>query len=365
TPQRRAEQPPPPPELPAIEADVREVLLKLMSKPNIGSKRAIYERYDWGVGGRTVGPPGFYDAAVIWLRDGTMRGFAAAVHGNPRYTKLDPYNGAALGLSEAYRRVAAVGAEPVAALDNVNSGNPEKPWQHGYTVQMIKGLAWAASELGIPVVGGNVSLYNEDSRGNMVDPVTTVLVLGRVHDVAKALPNALRCGGMIVVAGETRPDLGGSEAAELLLGRPAGRPPKPRLAEERRLAKLAAVASSKGLACSAHSVGLGGLLVAVAKMAVRGGLGASVDIAKACGECTFFEASFSETPARIVFEVPPDRLSEFAEAAKAHGVPVALLGRATGSGKLAVSFHGTRFSVSLDELAEAYDSALRRLEGVA
>ncbi|MET1129169.1 MAG: AIR synthase related protein, partial [Thermoproteota archaeon] len=70
----------------------------------------------------------------IWLRDGTMRGFAAAVHGNPRYTKLDPYHGAALSLSEAYRRVAAVGAEPIAALDNVNSGNPEKPWQHGYTV---------------------------------------------------------------------------------------------------------------------------------------------------------------------------------------------------------------------------------------
>ncbi|WP_460123481.1 phosphoribosylformylglycinamidine synthase subunit PurL [Stetteria hydrogenophila] len=364
-PERGAQAPPPPPELPPLEGDVREILLNLLARPNVGSKRFVYEKYDWGVGGRTVGQPGYYDAAVAWLRDGTVRGFAAAVAGNPRYTRLDPFRGAALSLLEAYRRVAAVGAEPLAALDNVNSGNPEKPEQHGYTARIIEGLAWAASGVGVPFIGGNVSLYNEDSRGNMIDPVASVLVVGRIRDVSKALPNALHCGGLIVAAGETRPELGGSEAAEAILGRPAGEPPEPRPEDERRLARLAAEAASRGLACSAHSVGLGGLLVAVAKMAVRGGVGVEVDLSRACSGCSPLEAAFSETPARMVFEVPPGRLDEFLEAARSHGVPAAVIGRATGGEVLEVRFAGSGFTVGLEEAGEAYESALRALEGVA
>lgn len=362
-PSRGYEEPPPPPRLPRLEADVGKTLLALLSKPNIGSKSVIYEKYDWGVGGRTVGAPGLYDAAVIWLRDGTLRGFAASVYGNPRFTRLDPKRGAALSLSTAYRRVAAVGAEPLAVFDAVNSGNPEKPWQHGYTVSMIRGIAWAASELGLPVVGGNVSLYNEDSRGNMVDPVVSVLVIGRISDVSKAVPNFFRCGGLVVLAGETRPELGASEAAELLLGYPAGRPPEPRLRDERKVARLAVKVSRDGLACAAHSVGRGGLLVAVAKMAVKGGVGVSVDLTGVCEGCNFFEAAFSETPARVVFEVKPGKLEEFVEAARRLGVPVRVLGRVTGDGLFSARFGDAGLSLNLSELAEAYATSLNALRG--
>ncbi|MET1102393.1 MAG: phosphoribosylformylglycinamidine synthase subunit PurL [Pyrodictiaceae archaeon] len=350
---------PAPPDTPRIEADIAKTLLGLLRAPRVGSKAWIYESYDWGVGGRTVGVPGAYDAAVIWLRDGTMRGLAAAVYGNPRYTRLEPFRGAALSLGEAYRRVSAVGAEPLAALDNINSGNPEKPWQHSYTEAMIKGLAWMAKRLGIPFIGGNVSLYNEDSEGKMIDPVASVLVVGRVEDVSKSLPNTLRHCGPIVLVGETLPELGGSEAAELVLGKPVGRPPAPRPELEKRVARLARILASKGLACSAHSVGLGGVAVAAAKMAIRGRKGLRLDLRSVCSNCTAFEAAFSETPARILFEIRHDKLDEALSYAKKLGVEARVVGEPLDREELVLETGSDKITIRIDELFKAFTETER------
>ena len=363
TPRRETSSLPPPPPLPRLEADIVETLLKMLRSPRIGSKTWIYENYDWGVGGRTVGVPGAYDAAVMWLRDGTLRGFAAAVYGNPRYTRLDPFRGAALSLAEAYRRVASVGAEPLAVLDNVNSGNPEKPWQHAYTAAMIEGLAWMAQSLGLPVIGGNVSLYNEDSEGNMIDPVTSVLVVGRVDDVSKALPNSLQGCGPVLLVGVTEPELGGSEAAEIILGKPAGRPPKLRPSMEKRVALLAKLLAQEQLACSAHSVGVGGVLVALVKMAIRGRRGLEVSLQTVCEKCTAFEAAFSETAARILFEVRSDDLGLVHKYAAELDVPVRTVARPIKQEKLVIKTSDYMHQISLGTLVEAYTWTEKNLIG--
>ncbi len=360
---RRASPPPPPQPLPKINAGIKETLESIIATPRAGSKAWIYESYDWGVGGRTVGAPGFYDAAVIWLRDGSRRGFAAALAGNPRYTRLDPFRGAALSLAEAYRKVAAAGAEPMAVLDNVNSGNPEKPEQHGYTAAMLEGLAWMARGLGVPVVGGNVSLYNEDKDGRMVDPVTTVMVIGRIDDVSRALPSVFLGCGLLLVAGETRPNLGGSEAAEQVLGYPAGRPPEPKPGAEKRVARLVRSLASRGLLCSAKSIGLGGLLTAAAKAALLGGHGASIDLRRVCPRCSGFEAAFSETPARVLLEATPDALDKVMSHARRLGVHVEKIGYTFGKQVLEISDEGSSITIDLENLRVLYDTASDRMRG--
>ena len=351
--------PPPPPPLPVLDGDPAEVLPRLLSSPSIAWKDPVFEAYDWGVGGRAVAAPGYLDAAVAWLRDGTRRGFAAAVRGNPRYTRLDPFRGAALSLEEAYRRLAAVGAEPLAFLDNINSGNPEKPEQHGYTVEMLRGLAWAARELGIPVIGGNVSLYNEDSEGRMIDPVATVLVVGRVRDVSKVPTIAYRGEGPLVLLGAaTRPELGGSEAAWLLTGRAAGEPPEPRLREEKALAELMARAVERGAVVAAKSVGPGGVAAAAAKMAARGCSGLRLSLGRVCAGCTAFEAAFSETQARILVEARGEDLPWLISEAERLGLEARVVGEPRGGGGLELVYGGRRRVIGGEELVEALTRGL-------
>ena len=361
-PRRAWVPPPPPPALPPLPAvEPGEALLRVLSSPRVASKAPVYEAYDWGVKGRTVMAPGFLDAAVVWVRD--RRGLAAAVAGNPRYTRLSPRRGAALSLSEAYRRVAAVGGEPLAWLDNVNSGNPEKPEQHGYTVEIFEGLAWAAEELGVPVIGGNVSLYNEDAGGRMVDPVATVLVVGRVQDVSRVPPSALSGeGALLLVGAETGPELGGSELVEVLAGGAYGEPPRPRFEAERALASFMREAVGRGLIEASKSVGLGGVAAAAAKMAVRGGVGLTLRLDRVCPACSPLEAAFSETPARVLVEVPRGRLAEAVELAARRGLWASVVGEPGGDQLRLV--HGSReWRVSLDDALEAYESGLKPIAG--
>ncbi len=359
--------PPPPPPLPQglfDDVDLGELLLRVLSSPRVAWKSPVYEAYDWGVGGRAVAAPGYTEAAVLWLRDGSRRGVAAAVAGNPRYTRLSPRRGAALALLEAYRRVAAVGGEPLAWLDNVNSGSPEEPGQHGYTVEMVEGLAWAAGELGIPVIGGNVSLYNVDSEGRMVDPVATVMVVGRVWDVSRVPQTPLTGRGVLVLAGaETRAELGGSEAAELLAGRPLGEPPRPLPTVERRLAAFAGEAVRRGLVLASKSVGLGGVAAAAAKMAARGGVGLELRLDRVCGGCSPVEAAFSETPARLLLEAPRERLPELVGLAERHGVEARVVGEPLGERVLRLSAVGGVWEIPLAEARRALERGLEPIRG--
>ncbi len=355
---REVAKPSPKPEKSLPEnVDLREAILKVLSSPRVSCKDVVYEQYDWGVGGRTVLPPGYGDSAVIWLRDGTKRGFSAAVRGNPRYTKLDPFTGAALSMAEAYRRVAVVGAVPLAALDNINSGNPEKPEQHYYTVKMIEGLAYASEMLEVPIIGGNVSLYNEDERGSMIDPVTSVLVLGRVDDVSKALSTVPVGDSPLVLIGETRPELGGSELQEVLLGEASGRPPEFRPLEEKKIAKFAIEVCRRDLAYASHSISLGGIAVAVSKLAYKGRVGVTLDISKVC-RCSPLQALFSESQARVLYEVKPDRINEFLALANEYGIKASIVGYTTKNEDTIRFLYNDKevVSVDLEEISEALNS---------
>jgi phosphoribosylformylglycinamidine synthase len=255
-----------------IRPDVDE-LLALLRSPNVASRRPVFRRYDHLVGSRTVRRPGL-DAAVLRLRP-SMRGFAVSLDGQGRLAALDPRAGGALAVLEAARNVACAGGEPIAITNCLNFGNPEKPAVAWELTEAIEGMSRACEALGIPVVSGNVSLYNE-TDGRAIHPTPVVGCVGLVEDV-RTIPGAWRDGDAVLVAGSPELRLDGSEYQALFLGGPAGRPALPDLRAETALVR--ALWSSAALLTSAHDAAEGGLAVALAEAALFAGMGADVELA--------------------------------------------------------------------------------------
>ena len=249
-----------------------DALLKLLAHPNGRSRRSIYEQYDHEVGTNTVVAPGA-DAAVMRIK-GTSRGFALTTDGRGRHCYLDPRGGGAATVAEAYRNLSCVGAEPVAITNCLNFGNPEKPEGYYQLAECIEGMAEACEALGTPVVSGNVSLFNETERG-AVYPTPVVGMVGVVDDVRRtATPGFKREGDMVVMIGSGSPvHLTGSDYLEVFHGRVAGKPPEPDLGSEKKIADLVREMVRSGLVDTAHDISGGGEIVAVAEMALAGGLG--------------------------------------------------------------------------------------------
>ncbi|MEZ0247983.1 MAG: phosphoribosylformylglycinamidine synthase subunit PurL, partial [Thermoproteus sp.] len=287
-------EPPPLPELP--EPPLEKAIELVLSSPNIAKKEAIYQRFDFDVGVRTAVKPGEGDAAVIKLYELGNLGLAVKGDANPRYTYLSPKLGAANALVKAYRNVATVGATPLAAVDSINVGSPARAyWQFR---EAVEGLAEAAGELGVPIVGGKVSLYNE-YNGEPIKPVVTVVVLGRIDDVSRAKRAVWSDGDKIFLWGSTRAEIGGSEYLYRVFGLTAGVPPSIDYAREREIARL--MPQLVGHITGATDVGVGGLATALAKMAVNSGVGAVVDVCKAPGGATRIDyLLFSESNGRVV-----------------------------------------------------------------
>ncbi len=347
------------------EIPVRDALRIVLSSPNVASKRWIYEQFDSEVGLRTVVKPGRGDAAVLRLDAGDSRGIAVKGDANPRYTSIDPFRGAANTVAECYRNLVAVGSSPAAFVDEPNAGNPEDPEQFWYFEMMVKGIAWMADELGVPVVGGKVSLYNVDQRGRQVKPTATVVGVGIVEDVGRvATANFKSEGSAVLVVGTTLPELGGTEYLARAFGLECGEIPIPRPGEELRSASYVGRVIREGLALSVHDVSLGGLAAAVAEMAMLGGLGVEVDVeAVPCRGCSRIdEVLFSETQARYVVEVPRERVEEALRIARQLGAAVTVIGRTVGGRRLSI-MSGGKIVVeeSLENLLELYESALPRL----
>jgi len=348
-------------EVPALPMpDLREALLRVLSSPNVASKEPVYSLYDFDVGVRTVLKPGEGDAAVLRVWE-AGEGFGIAVKGdsNPRYAWLDPFLGAANSLVKAFRNVAVVGAEPVAAVDSINVGSPEKPDRYWQFVNAVKGLAWAAEGLGIPIVGGKVSFYNEDeSSGRAVKPTVAVVVLGVVRDVSRVLRMGLVDGGEVVVVGVTRPELGGSEYLASVHGLVRGVPPSVDFGVERRVAGFMVELAGRGLALAAHDVGVGGLGAALAKMAVAGGVGFDVDVCSVprAGDMRVDELLFSESNGRVVVVARDGRA--VVELAAGFGLEARVVGVAGGDRLVYRCGGDVVTSVSLGEASEAYNSAL-------
>ncbi len=355
------------PKNPAAAEDVRvlqpidpgEALLKLLATPTIASKRWIYRQYDSTVRTNTMVGPGS-DAGVIRVK-GTRKALAMATDCNGRYCWLDPYAGAQLAVAEACRNVAAAGAVPIGATNCLNFGNPEKPEVMGQLVAAIRGMGDACRALGVPITGGNVSLYNE-TDGRAIYPTPTLGVVGLLEDASRALTSWFkRAGDAVYLLGVTGDDLGGSEYLKAIHGRVAGRPPLLDLAAERRLHVFMADAAAAGLLVSAHDPSDGGLAVALAECCfVREdvGLGAVLEIPAGLRPDI---ALFSESPSRMVVTAR-DGVGVEALAAR-HGIPSVRLG-IVGGHRLALRQSGSVLvDLAVARLSEAWTRLERMLGG--
>jgi phosphoribosylformylglycinamidine synthase subunit PurL len=312
-------------------------LRTLLACPDLSSKRWIWEQYDHLVGGDTVQRPGG-DAAVVRVR-GTKKALAIVTDCTPRYCFADPEAGGAQAVAETWRNLTAVGALPIAITDNMNFGNPERPEIMGQFVGCIAGIRAACLALDYPVVSGNVSLYNE-TNGTGVLPTPAIGGVGLLADASKSIGLAFRAAGeTIVLVGETAGHLGASLYLREISGREDGPPPPVDLAAERRNGDFVRGEIAAGRIGACHDVSGGGLFVAIAEMAIAGGIGA--DLAFERDDCAYL---FGEDQARYVLTTSaPDVL--LAAAAQA-GVPARRLGT-TGGAALTVS---PADAISVEEL---------------
>lgn len=331
---------------PSTGDELRATLLQMVASPNLCDKSWITDQYDRYVQGNTVlAQPA--DSGMVRVDEETHLGVSISTDCNGRFAKLDPYAGAQLALAEAYRNVATGGAQPLAVSDCLNFGSPEDTdvmWQFA---EACRGLKDACLELGIPVTGGNVSLYNQTGETAIL-PTPVVAVLGVIEDVRRRTPSAFQAADeTIVLLGSTHEELSGSEWAHVVHGHLGGRPPAVNLANEHNLAL--ALRDLVGVATSAHDLSDGGLAQGLAEAAMVSRIGARVAL-----EGDAFVGLFSESAARAVVTVPADRVEELLAIAARHGVPAAEIGT-TGGDVLAVE---GQFEVGLDELRTAWTSTL-------
>ncbi|MET7639117.1 phosphoribosylformylglycinamidine synthase subunit PurL [Streptomyces sp. NPDC005438] len=335
--------------------ELRAQLLRLVSSPNQADKSWITDQYDRYVLGNTVlAQP--EDGGVIRLDEETNLGVALATDGNGRYAKLDPYEGARLALAEAYRNVAATGAEPLAVTDCLNFGSPEDPAAMWQFAEACRGLADGCRELGTPVTGGNVSLYNQTGEV-AIHPTPVVGVLGVLDDVTRRTPMGFSTPGQLLyLLGETREELGGSAWSQVVHGHLGGVPPRADLERERLLAGILVAASRDGMIDAAHDLSDGGLAQALVESCLRGGNGARLVVPEGQDPFVFL---FSESQGRAVVAVPRSEEVRFTEMCAARGLPAARVGVVDGD---ALEVQG-QFEVPLSELGEAHRRTLPELFG--
>ncbi len=299
-------------------------LLALIGCADLASRAWIWNQYDGTVGGQTLRRPGQADAAIVRI-EGSRRALALTTDCTPRYCFADPETGGAQAVVESWRNITATGATPLAVTDNLNFGNPEKPAIMGQIVAAIRGMGEACRALDYPIVSGNVSLYNE-TEGTAILPTPAIGGLGVIEDGAAATGIALAPGLDLVLIGETRGELGASLFLREILRREDGAPPSLDLAAEKRNGDFVRRQIHAGAIAACHDVSDGGLLVALAEMAIAGNTGiALAAIPAGIAPHAFW---FGEDQARYV-AATSDGAALLAAAAAA-GIPARALGRSGG-----------------------------------
>jgi phosphoribosylformylglycinamidine synthase len=340
---------------PTTAEELQAHWLAVVSSPDGADKTWVTEQYDRYVRGNTVlAQP--EDAGVLRIDEDSHRGIALSLDGNARYARLDPYAGAQLNLAEAYRNVAVSGARPLAVTNCLNFGSPEEPAVMWQFAEAVRGLADACRELGLPVTGGNVSLYNQ--TGDVpINPTPVIGVLGVHEDVRKRTPSGWHDDGeTVLLLGVTSPEFGGSAWASVVHGHLGGRPPALDLSAERALGDLLAALGSEGLISSAHDLSDGGLAQALTESALRHGVGARLSLA---GDA--FTALFSESTARVVVTTTdPGGVKTTAQWA---GVPVTELGTTGGDALVLDGVLDGVLHLPLAELHAAWAATLPALFG--
>jgi phosphoribosylformylglycinamidine synthase subunit PurL len=343
------------PKLPLVRAaDVApplataDALLRLIGAPDLCSKRWVWEQYDHVILGNTVQRPGG-DAAVVRVGEGP-KALALTCDVTPRYCEADPFEGGKQAVAEAWRNLTAVGARPLAVTDNLNFGNPERPEIMGQLVGAIRGIAEACRALEFPVVSGNVSLYNE-TNGRAILPTPTIGGVGLIDDFTKSATLAFKAADeAIVLIGETTGWLGQSLYLREICEREEGAPPPVDLAAERRNGDLVRALIGEGIASAVHDVSDGGVLIALAEMAMASGIGAELDRVPSPAHAFWF----GEDQGRYLVAVAAGAAEKVMARARAAGVTVRQLGLTGGD---ALTLEGER-PIPVARLRERFEGWL-------
>ena len=307
-------------------ASVADALERLIASPDLCSKRWVWEQYDHLIGGNTVQRPGG-DAAVVRIEDGP-KALALTTDVTPRYCEADPFEGGKQAVAEAWRNLTAVGATPIAVTDNLNFGNPEKPEIMGQFVACVKGIGAACEALDFPVVSGNVSLYNE-TNGKGILPTPAIGGVGLIEDLHKSMTLAFKAAGEpVLLVGKTTGWLGSSAFLNTVCEREDGAPPPVDLIAEKRNGDFVRGLIRDGIATAVHDVSDGGLLIAIAEMAMAGRVGTSLEAPPAGMDP--YAWWFGEDQARYVITVPSGQGAEVIHKAEMAGVPMVKIGKTGG-----------------------------------
>lgn len=319
------------PDLPPPK-NYNEVLLKLISSPTIGLKEKVYEQYDHMVRTNTELLPGKGDAAVLRIK-GTQKAIALTCDGNGRYCYLDPYIGGMIAVAEAARNIVCVGAKPLAITDCLNFGNPEKPEVMWQFQKVVEGMIYACKIFNTPVTGGNVSFYNE-SEEVAIYPTPVVGMLGIIEGYRVDGMGFKDEGDLIILLGETKEELGGSEYLKQIHGLVTGKPPTIDLLMEKNIQSTCLQAIGQGIIKSAHDCSEGGLAVALAECCIAGNIGAEITL-----HSPFIQPHyllFSESQSRIIVSLKKENLDNLENLASANTTTFSILGK-VGTGNLRIN----------------------------
>lgn len=362
--------------------ELNETARKLLTSPNVASKRWVYEQYDHTVQTNTVVAPGDADAAVLRIKPEMgifivsdsnelnllRKGIAVTADCNSLYCYLDPYLGAQIAVAEAARNLVCVGAEPAGVTDCLCFGNPDKPDRFWQFVKAVNGIADACSFFGLPVVSGNVSFYNESEEA-AIYPTPLIGMIGVLEDVSKHVTMSFKSeGDVIILLGRCGNELGGSEYLRFVHGIESGRPPQLNLELERSVQSAALEAIRSGFVRSAHDCSEGGLFVCLAECCISGGIGAHITLSGDCVADDYIRLDallFGETQSRIVLSVPHNSTNSIMEIAHKYNCPVAIIGT-VGGDRLTIKWRDGAFrkvlvDLPLDEMRVLWEDAIPML----
>ncbi|HNI67596.1 MAG TPA: phosphoribosylformylglycinamidine synthase subunit PurL, partial [Nitrospira sp.] len=347
--------------------DANAALLALLASPSIASKRWVYEQYDHMVRTNTMVRPGS-DAAVLRVK-GTNKALALSVDCNGRYCLLNPYEGAKIAIAECARNLACSGAEPIGVTDCLNFGNPQRPEVMWQLVLAIEGLKDACEAFGVPIVSGNVSLYNETNELSIY-PTPMIGMVGLIEEAERTVTQWFKTSDdVILLLGRTREDLGGTEYLKVMHHREQGSPPLLNLQEEQAVQACTIRLIRAGLLQSAHDCSDGGLAVALAECCMsgpNGNLGAMVQLS--VDGLRRDAVLFGESQSRIVLSVKPEQAETVLNQIWDAGVPAARIGTVGGS-RFVLRVEGDQrtegctIDLSLNDLHDRWASAIPRALG--
>lgn len=329
------------------EADYGAALLTLLGSPDQSSRRWVYEQYDTLIQGNSLVRPGG-DAGVIRVDGDEKRALAFSSDVTPRYCEADPYEGGKQAVAECWRNITATGATPLAATDNLNFGNPEKPEIMGQLVFAIKGIGEACRALDFPIVSGNVSLYNE-TNSEAILPTPTMAGVGLIADWSKmATIGGMKDGDSLLLIGGDGCHLGQSAYLRDCLGRAEGTPPPVDLEKEKSHGHFVRSLIENGTLSVCHDIADGGLALALAEMAIKANKGAHITL----GSLSRHGELFGEDQARYIIAVAANQVDDIIAQAQSAGIPIRHLG-SVGGATLEVA---DCFSLAVDKMRQAYES---------